>query len=107
MTRFQVLVNTFPLLQTCTALPLCLLIILRSRVLSTKVIFDEFLVFYFPFSQVQTIIFSSFFPSEIGDKFTSIFDVVTREACFFDCTKFAFFDQMTLFSFYIYFVFSN
>ena len=44
---------------------------------STLVTFDNFLVFYLPFSQVQTIISYSFFLKLVISIYSSIFDVVT------------------------------
>ena len=60
MISFQILVNTFYLLHTFTTLAVpadCT----EGSCLSTIVIFDNFVASYFPFSQVQTIISSSFF----------------------------------------------
>ena len=62
-------------LQTCTALVLsadCT----ESSCTSNIAIFDNFLVFNFPFFQFRTIIYSSFFL----DKYSSIFDVVTYKS---------------------------
>lgn len=61
MASFQASVNTYPPLPTCTALTLPAD---RSEgsFSSTLVILDNFLIFYFPCSQVKTITCRSFFP---------------------------------------------
>ena len=71
MTIFQVQISGY-IFSTCTD---CI----KGSASSTHVIFENFLVFYFPFWQIQRII-SSWIFTEIGDKCCLIFWVLTHKS---------------------------
>ena len=69
--------NTFPQLQTFNGLALTA-DYTEGSCSSAMVTFENFLLFNFPFSKVQTI--NSSFSSFFLDNYSSIFDVVTRKS---------------------------
>ena len=87
MSRLYLLANTFPILLTCTA-PVHPVECTEGSCSSDTVIYNNFLLFfYFLFSQVRSNNNFLFLLREIGDKYSSVFDVVTDKSWVFHRLK--------------------